>query len=274
MHFFILAIVPLSGFPQSSSPNKPEANFWEYAKTTTVHDAKHMFDLGISFIQAPLHFDRQDWSYASFSVASTSALFLVDPSVKIFALKSRSGLNDKIFKIEDYLNGSQGTYAAAGIYLTGFFFKEERLRLVGLYAIETLFFTRSITHLLKYFFGRRRPYAGQDHMNFKAFRGKKQKYKSFPSGHTTGAFAFAGIMAMSVNNLAWKIGWYGSAAMVGFARIYHNEHWVSDTFLAGAISYSVASYVVNFENRQKERKFNSNFSIFLSPNGITAKFQF
>jgi len=106
------------------------------------------------------------------------------------------------------------------------------------------------------------------------FRGKKGKYRSFPSGHTTGAFAFASVMAMSIDNVYWKTGWYGSAALVGMARIYHNVHWISDTFFAAAISYSVASYVVNFKNRAKDRKSGINFSLSPTPNGIKASLQF
>ncbi len=269
LFFFILTIVPFKCFTQTITQNNSESGFFNYAKTTIEHDAKHMFNLGISFVQAPFYFDRQDWLLTTYTGVSTFALFLIDPSVKEFALRSRSKFNDKIFQIDDYLNSSKGSYAAVGIYLTGFIFKEEKLRLTGLYAAETILLTGSITRILKYSFGRRRPYGGKNHMDFKLFRGKKQKYRSFPSGHTTGAFAFATIMAMSIDNTYWKIGWYGGATMVGFARIYQNVHWLSDTFLAGVISYNVASYVMNFE-----KKSSTSFSIYPSPKGIVASFHF
>jgi membrane-associated phospholipid phosphatase len=87
------------------------------------------------------------------------------------------------------------------------------------------------------------------------FRGSKQKYKSFPSGHTSAAFAFATVMAKSTDNLIWKIFWYTGAGIVGMARIYHNVHWLSDTILSGFIGYSAASYVVHFSDNYTNRKY-------------------
>ena len=120
-----------------------------------------------------------------------------------------------------------------------------------------IFLATSVTGFLKYSFGRARPNIANDHLNFKAFRGAEEKYRAFPSGHTTGAFAFASVMALSIENTYWKVFWYGAATMVGAARVYSNNHWLSDTFLAGVISYSIANYVVNFSsNHRLEKGFN------------------
>ena len=40
--------------------------------------------------------------------------------------------------------------------------------------------------------------------------------------------------------------------MVGMARIYHNVHWISDTFLAAMISYNVADFVVHHDKEDDE----------------------
>ncbi|KAA3614882.1 MAG: phosphatase PAP2 family protein [Calditrichaeota bacterium] len=271
--FLIMATIPLIAQAQTSTDNKTESSYFEYVKSTVVHDAKHIFGLGLSLVQSPLNYDKQDLHFALFSGASISAMFLVDPSLKKFALRNKSQLNDKIFEIDNHFNGRTGNWAALGLYFGGFIFKEEKVRMTGLRAAETLFIARSITNFLKYSFGRRRPYAGKNHMNFKLFRGGKSQYRSFPSGHTTSAFAFASIMAMSVDNTYWKVGWYGGATMVGFARIYHNVHWLSDTFFAGIISYSVASFVMNYNNSPKENN-SVNFSISPGPNRITASIRF
>ena len=133
---------------------------------------------------------------------------------------------------------------------------------MGLHAIETIIMAQSVTGFLKYSFGRARPYTGDDHLDFKVFRGNEERYRAFPSGHTTGAFAFASVMAMSIENTYWKIFWYGSATMVGAARIYHNNHWLSDTFLAGVISYSIANYVVNSDSDRPVEDTNYTVSIY------------
>ena len=140
---------------------------------------------------------------------------------------------------------------------------------MGLNGIETIILSQSLTSILKYTFGRARPFLGDNNMDFKIFRGSKQKYRSFPSGHTTGAFAFASVMAMSVESIIWKSLWYGSAGLVALARIYHNVHWLSDTFLAAIMSYSIANYVVNFDNDK-----DTNFSIKPYMNGISLQYHF
>jgi len=78
----LIAIIPITAFSQNFYQEKPESSYYEYAKTTIAHDAKHIFNLGISFVQAPIYFDSEDWQYALYSGAITSTLFLTDRSIK------------------------------------------------------------------------------------------------------------------------------------------------------------------------------------------------
>ncbi|MEJ2544068.1 MAG: phosphatase PAP2 family protein, partial [Calditrichaceae bacterium] len=68
------------------------------------------------------------------------------------------------------------------------------------------------------------------------------------------AFSICTVMAKSIDNNWWKTFWYGTAVMVGAARIYNNRHWLSDTILGGFIGYSTASYVVHYDERNKNPK--------------------
>jgi len=76
-------------------------------------------------------------------------------------------------------------------------------------------------------------------------------YKSFPSGHTTTAFAFASFVASSH---PWYAGVpaYAMAAFVGFCRMHDAHHYLQDV-LAGAtigISYGMAhAQKTSAENR-------------------------
>lgn len=225
--FFSLVLITTN----VSSQTNEQFSVWEYTCQTISDDAVHAFNIGIGLLKSPATMDKNDLLNFAGAGAITASLFLADKGVNKFSLKNHSKFNDKLFKIDDYLNGTTGLYASAGIYLTGFFFVEPNIRRMGLNIAETILISQSITSVLKYSFGRRRPYAGENNMDFKLFRGNKDKYRSFPSGHTTGAFAFASVMAMSVDNMYWKTLWYGSAGMVGMARVYHNKHWLSDTFM-------------------------------------------
>jgi undecaprenyl-diphosphatase len=55
---------------------------------------------------------------------------------------------------------------------------------------------------------------------------------SFPSGHSTVAFACATVLAVAVPRLAWPL--YALAALIAFSRIYVGVHYPGDV-LAGAL---------------------------------------
>lgn len=60
-------------------------------------------------------------------------------------------------------------------------------------------------------------------------------YNSFPSGHTTTAFAAAEFMRQEYKNVSpwYGIAGYAAATATGILRLYNNKHWVSDV-VAGA----------------------------------------
>lgn len=267
-YLIVLILIILVG--SLFSQDEENKSYLEYSRDIVLEDVNQAFHLGLGFIQAPFEFNSQDWLYIGGASAATSTLFLIDPQIKDFAQSNQTTATDKIFEIDSYFNNRTGSYAGAGLYLSGFIFKEEKIRKMGLHALETLFLANGLTSFFKYSFGRRRPYGGADHMRFKAFRGSKGKYRAFPSGHTTSAFAFGSVMAMSVDNIYWKSFWYGSAGMVGLARIYHNVHWISDTFFAAIISYNVADYVVHFDSEDDDE----GLKIYPSFNGLAIQIYF
>jgi hypothetical protein len=79
------------------------------------------------------------------------------------------------------------------------------------------------------------------------FNGGKSPLKgsSFPSGHATGAFAVATVIANRYGNHKW-VPWavYGMATVIGLSRISSNAHFASDVFLGSAIGYSTSKFQV------------------------------
>lgn len=86
--------------------------------------------------------------------------------------------------------------------------------------LEGLGYAVTVTHILKNTFRRRRP-SGNNR-------------QSFPSGHTTVAFATATHMHYW---LGWKVGVpsYILATMVGLQRFHTDRHWVSDVIMGATI---------------------------------------
>lgn len=69
------------------------------------------------------------------------------------------------------------------------------------------------------------------------------EYNSFPSGHTTSAFALFAMLAFLWRRKAW--GWLGTllGAVAGYSRVYLFQHFVEDTF-AGALLGTLTSVVL------------------------------
>ncbi|MBU3662267.1 MAG: phosphatase PAP2 family protein [Bacteroidetes bacterium] len=72
---------------------------------------------------------------------------------------------------------------------------------------------------------------------------EKVFHNSFPSGHTTSAFALFSMLAILSNQPALKVLCFFLAAFVAFTRIYLLQHFLIDT-MAGALLGTIVSYLV------------------------------
>jgi membrane-associated phospholipid phosphatase len=66
---------------------------------------------------------------------------------------------------------------------------------------------------------------------------------SFPSGHTTAAFALFGMLALFTPKSTQKTFWLIPAALAGTSRIYLGHHFLEDV-LAGAVLGSLIAFVL------------------------------
>lgn len=65
-------------------------------------------------------------------------------------------------------------------------------------------------------------------------------YSSFPSGHTTSAFALATILAFWVQDKNYSILFLLLAAVAGYSRIYLGQHFMEDVLAGSSIGVSFA----------------------------------
>ena len=233
-----------------------------------VQDAKHFLEVGFGLLISPFYFDNGDWTKTGSAIAGTALLFTVDKNIKPFALRNQNKLNDNIFNLDSYYGNEYSVILAWGIYGYGALTDNNRVRKVGLNAVEAFIYSGAITGALKLIIGRRRPYAGDDHLFWRPFQFTNTDYQSLPSGHTTVSFAVSTVLAKSVDNSLWKTFWYGTAGLVGASRIYHNKHWLSDVFLGGVIGYIVGDFVIGFDRNEQPRLFGKRIQPYLGPGMI------
>ena len=74
---------------------------------------------------------------------------------------------------------------------------------------------------------------------------------SFPSGHTTTAFATFSLLAFATRNKAIQFFFFAVAVVVGYSRIYLGAHFAEDV-LAGAALGFISSFFLCWLLRKKE----------------------
>ena len=224
-------------------------------------------DLKQSFTK-PFHMSKKDWgNFGKFTLA-TVALSFADEPIQRGALKLRNkntGLNN----VSKYITNFGGIYeaytlAAFGAY--GFIFKNGKMKTTTLLATQAYITASAVESVAKYLSGRTRPsyypdgtepeprFTGPFSKTATNSSGKKV-YSSFPSGHTTVAFAAATVFALEYKDKPLvPIIAYSAATMIGLSRITENKHWATDVFVGAALGFLTGKQVVNNYHRYSKLK--------------------
>ncbi len=159
---------------------------------------------------------------------------------------------------------SPGAYViGGGLYLIGRVAKKPDLADFGWHGTEAVLVANGITGLLKGTLGRARPFVSNDTnpRDFRFGRGfSSSDRQSFPSGHTSTAFAAAAAVTCEVRRLHPKAlpfvapVMYGGATLVGLSRMYHNKHWASDVALGAAVGTFSGLKVVRYSHAHPDNK--------------------
>jgi hypothetical protein len=106
-----------------------------------------------------------------------------------------------------------------------------------IFMLKTSAYAGLTTGILKRIVNQKRPHGG-DRL-------------SFPSGHTTTAFAFASVVGLE-HEWYWGVGAYTIAGIVGYSRMNDNAHYLHDVVFGATlgISYGIAFY---HQDRQLEQ---------------------
>ena len=196
---------------------------------------------------------------AGFSVL-TVAMFPVDKS---FATRLQDSSTQASHLIKNATRDVQfvadpgSLLIGVGMYGVGRIAHWQNVADLGLHGTEAVVLSGAITALLKGVAGRGRPYVSGDTNphDFKFGRGfGNGQYQSFPSGHTTVAFAAAAAVTSESRRWWPREQWivapmmYGGATMVGLSRMYNNAHWASDVALGAAIGTFSGIKVVRYSH--------------------------
>ena len=151
------------------------------------------------------------------------------------------------------LIASPGAYYIGGtLYVVGRVTHHPRIADLGWHGTDAVMMGELTSYMLKGLVGRARPFVAiDDPDDFRFGRGfGSSQWRSFPSGHSTTAFAAAAAVTDETTlwwpRSTWIVGpvMYGGATMVALSRMYHNRHWASDVAVGALIGTFAGKKVV------------------------------
>jgi membrane-associated phospholipid phosphatase len=219
-------------------------------------------------VTSPFRATSSDWlKIGAFGAATTATILFADKPVNRLALQIRE--NKSVVSASQYVTNFGGLYeaytlTALGAY--GFIFKKEKEKTTTLLATQAYITAAAIETALKYLTGRQRPSYSDPvtgatshifHGPFYHFlKSDNSSYESFPSGHTTVAFAAATVFAMEYKEIRIvPIIAYSAATAIGLSRIVQNAHWISDVLVGAALGFLSGRQVVNNYHRYSKIQF-------------------
>ncbi len=199
-----------------------------------IDDIKHV-------VTSPSRWETKEWSKAEWvSLAVLGTAVVIDRPWRD-EMRRHSGKDPFIKQVERF-GADFAPVVLGGFYLAGLAADDKNAVAVaqdGLAA--SIIASGLITPAIKLTVGRSRPRNNAGVANFKPF---SEPNASFPSGHTTEAFALAAVIADHYNEDWVDYTAYSVAGLVGLARTYHDAHFASDVLLGAVIGTLVGKSVV------------------------------
>jgi hypothetical protein len=240
-----LAILPCDA---GAAPLPGETDTTSFGPTL-VSDGTHALSTMGTVLTNPLRWEGGDWMRFGGTCAVTVGLSFADTRMRDAMRRSQTATADRAADAATWMgDGIVVLGASAGGYLAGAAFHDRWLRETSVMLGTTVVTSAVISSVLKAVVGRARPYAGAGSGTFRPFSFNDSHY-SFPSGHSEMAFALATVLSRRIDNAFASVALYGVAGSVALSRMYLDEHWLSDVFFGGAISYFVGNSVVDLLER-------------------------
>jgi membrane-associated phospholipid phosphatase len=252
--------------------NKPivDVNKDEYTSQTNITFKGYFVLLGTDMVQevtGPFHASKKTWiKVGAFAAIEGALYFIGDMPIQQFSTRFMNH-NPNLQNTSQYITNFGGawegyTLAAFGAY--GLIFSSNKVKTTTLLATQAYITAGAMSEVVKYLTSRQRPnYYDPDHPQQQPqnnifygppiFSGRSASSgfnSSFPSGHTTAAFAAATVFAYEYKNeILIPVIAYSAASLVGLSRISQNAHWASDVFAGAALGYITGKQVVNNYHR-------------------------
>ena len=208
---------------------------------------KRLFSDITALPKQPLGFSKTEWLIAGGLIAGTAGALTQDKAIKEDFSRASGDFWDSMSA--NFTHVGDYRYQAPfilGAWLAGTVSGCETLNKVAADGAEASLFAAGIVNpIITRITGRNLPNRNEDPYKFEPFTSHRY---SFPSGHTTEAFAMAAVIDTDFRQ---QFGYwhtpivYGIATATGISRIYDRKHYLSEVVLGAGIGWSIGKWIAD-----------------------------
>jgi membrane-associated phospholipid phosphatase len=252
-----------------------------YAETSSDDEDKlneeFFLNFGDDFVDvlaSPKNWKGGDFLSFSAVLGAGLLLYSVDQDLQQWAQDHRSSSSDDSLKTIGRLgNGVFLLGFMTALYVSGEVSDNNSLRKTALLSLESCLTTGIIVRGLKSVVGRARPWTGESSHSFHPLS-SRSRFASFPSGHSSLAFAVATVIADQSKKVYVDILAYSLATMAAFSRVHLDKHWASDILVGSAIGYFVAKKILALDRKRDSKKVKLSFQLFRQRQAFSLTYYF
>lgn len=196
----------------------------------------------------PIELRDSDMMILAGALSLGVVVFANDREIMDFVQENKTPVSGPVATIGNMMGREAIAPIAAGAYFIGAVMKNGKLKKVGLFTVATGLATQIVTEAFKKTFQRIRPNGSDDPYDF-----FEDHNNSFFSGHTSGAFSLATVIAEVYKDkpLVPYIA-YGLATMTAYARMHDKKHWATDVMMGAVAGHLVTKIMIrSFEKAER-----------------------
>lgn len=223
--------------------------------------------------QKPGKWTKGQWYIAGGVIAATGGALLIDENIRAHFETHRS----ESWRHLSYIATHFGDYRyqvplISGLWLGGRLFDSPVMGKIAADSAEaSIIAAFLINPTLCFLTGRALPDAHEEPGKFEPFRFHRF---SFPSGHTSAAFALASAVDIDLRGTFgyWQTPVvYGMAVAVAHSRMYDDKHYLSEVILGGGIGWAIGTWIAS---KDRDPEPSAPLTLRPSPNGLELAWKF
>lgn len=243
------SILVMLNYPLQAQSNSPASRPKKF-----VTDVSHLAGGAAHVLTSPLRWHGKDWGIFGSVLAGTVVLSVSDEPANDLLRRNHSRTADRLKDLGIEFGAPQTAILFTGsLYVIGWAADSDWLRESCVIMSASLLSSGIIQSSTKYIVGRARPYVGRGHDVFDPFRGEESHFAFF-SGHTMVAMIISHTLAKRLDPVPAKVVLYGLGTIGGLARMYNQDHWLTDVVVGNVLAITSVNSVAKWLAAKKNGK--------------------